>query len=112
MGEQKVAGGHPVAGHQQPSAAALLHPVQVGAGRGLRASSARKRPASIRSAVPGTCTYTDDGASRSPRQIGSPTIPSLPIVPTSAPEPSAVVITSEATPSMGKYTCSIGRDAS
>jgi len=34
------------------------------------------------------------------------------MVPTSALWPSDVVITSEATPSIGKYTCSIGRDAS
>jgi hypothetical protein len=34
------------------------------------------------------------------------------MVPTSALAPSAVVSTSEATPSTGKYTRSIGRDAS
>src|SRR5712664_1841310 len=32
MGEQKVAGWHPVAGHQQPAATALLYLMQVGAG--------------------------------------------------------------------------------
>jgi len=46
------------------------------------------------------------------RQIGNPTSPSLPMVPTSALWPSDVVSTSDATPSTGKYTCSIGRDAS
>ena len=36
VGEQKVAGWHPVAGHQQPAATALFHLVQVGAGCRLR----------------------------------------------------------------------------
>ena len=49
--------------------------------------------------LPGTCTYTVEGACRSPRTRGSPTTPSLPIVPTSTPL-FPISRTSDATPSI------------
>ena len=64
-------------------------------------------PASIRSVRPPTCEIART-ARDPPGTSGTPTMPSLPMVATSTMLPSASGVTSEITPSMGKWTKGMG----
>ena len=121
LGKLELVSPHPVVAHQQPAAHAFLDRVRVVADRGLRnlvnhrlgvtldqaiqranpASSLPERtrfpsagplPRNLQKWPPGRGLLWD------PRKTGVPTIPSLPMVPTSRLKPPSMMMTRETTP--------------
>ena len=75
----------------------------------MRAISRCSTVASMRSASPAICTLTPLVERPPPKNTGSPTIPSHPMLPTSTVSPALPDADIEMTASSGKYTASICR---
>src|SRR3989442_1637009 len=122
LGEGEFVAAHPVVGEEHPAAAPFLDGVQPVAGHllgdlaeqrlGVALDEAAERVAAggfeERPGGPGHHLAGDldlvevAGRARAPRNTGTPTIPSLPMVATSTAEPSSIVVRRETTALTGK----------